>query len=57
MKGCTCPPQPEWPMIAFASDCPLHQKSVGRDARRTSEESDVGGSNTPMAEFRRELSP
>jgi hypothetical protein len=24
-KGCTCPPQPEWPMMAFASDCPLHQ--------------------------------
>jgi hypothetical protein len=23
-KGCTCPPQPKWPMIAFASDCPLH---------------------------------
>jgi hypothetical protein len=28
MKGCTCPPQPEWPKIAFASDCPLHQLSV-----------------------------
>jgi hypothetical protein len=23
-KGCTCPPQPEWPTIAVASDCPLH---------------------------------
>jgi integrase len=21
---CTCPPQPEWPTIAIASDCPLH---------------------------------
>jgi hypothetical protein len=30
MKGCTCPPQPEWPMIAFASDCPLHQIDSGR---------------------------
>jgi hypothetical protein len=24
-KGCTCPPQPKWPTVAFASDCPLHQ--------------------------------
>jgi hypothetical protein len=23
--GCTCPPQPKWPTVAFASDCPLHQ--------------------------------
>jgi hypothetical protein len=23
-KGCTCPPQPLWPTVAFASDCPLH---------------------------------
>jgi integrase len=23
-NGCTCPPQPEWPTIAIASDCPLH---------------------------------
>jgi hypothetical protein len=23
-NGCTCPPQPDWPMIAFASDWPLH---------------------------------
>ena len=31
-NGCTCPPQPEWPMIAIASDCPLHQTdNRGRD--------------------------
>jgi hypothetical protein len=23
-NGCTCPPQPEWPTIAIASDCLLH---------------------------------
>jgi hypothetical protein len=23
-RGCTCPPQPQWPTVAFASDCPLH---------------------------------
>jgi hypothetical protein len=23
-QGCTCPPQPEWPTIAIASDCPVH---------------------------------
>jgi hypothetical protein len=23
-KGCTCPPQPQWPAVAFASNCPLH---------------------------------
>jgi hypothetical protein len=23
-KGCTCPQQPKWPTVAFASDCPLH---------------------------------
>jgi hypothetical protein len=23
-KGCTCPPQPEWPTVVFGSDCPLH---------------------------------
>jgi hypothetical protein len=23
-KGCTCPPQPQWPTVAFASNCPLH---------------------------------
>jgi hypothetical protein len=24
VQDCTCPAQPEWPNIAFASDCPLH---------------------------------
>jgi hypothetical protein len=24
IKGCICPPQPEWPTIFIASDCPLH---------------------------------
>jgi hypothetical protein len=23
-RGCTCPPQPKWPTVAVASDCPLH---------------------------------
>jgi len=23
-QACTCPPQPEWPTIAIASDCTLH---------------------------------
>jgi hypothetical protein len=27
-NGCTCPPQPEWPMVAFASDCPVHTMYV-----------------------------
>jgi hypothetical protein len=24
IKGCTCPTQPKWPTVAFATDCPLH---------------------------------
>jgi len=27
-QGCTCPPQPEWPRIAVASDCPVHAMHV-----------------------------
>jgi hypothetical protein len=27
-QGCTCPPQPEWPGIAVASDCPVHAMHV-----------------------------
>jgi hypothetical protein len=27
-QGCTCPPQPEWPTIAIASDCPVHAMHV-----------------------------
>jgi hypothetical protein len=23
-QGCTCPPQPQWPTVAFASNCKLH---------------------------------
>jgi hypothetical protein len=30
--GCTCPPQPVWPTVAFASDCPLHYVRVPRHA-------------------------
>jgi hypothetical protein len=29
-NGCTCPPQPEWPIVAFASDCPLHVGDIER---------------------------
>jgi hypothetical protein len=30
-NGCICPPQPEWPTIAFAFDCPLHVGSKQSD--------------------------
>ena len=34
-RGCTCPPQPEWPTVAFASNCPLHCMHVPRQGRDT----------------------
>jgi hypothetical protein len=31
-RGCTCPSQPEWPTVAFASDCWLHFVRVPQPA-------------------------
>jgi hypothetical protein len=33
-RGCTCPRQPNWPTVTFASDCPLHFMRVRQQGGR-----------------------